>query len=184
MNRDDALALMERHIQTDNLRKHCLAVEAAMRAYAQKFGADEELWSVVALVHDHDWEEAPDTHPQAGADRLKQLGYSDEVVDAVLSHADYTGVPRQTLLDKTLYAVDELTGLLTAVALVRPSKSLLDVDLAAVKKKWKDKAFARGAKREDIAAGAAELGVPLDEHIEFVLAAMKGKAAELGLAGS
>lgn len=165
----------------DNLRKHALAVEIAMRAYAKRFGEDEERWAVTGLLHDMDYEKHPDMseHPKVGVAALRELGYPEDVLNAILGHASL--VPRDTLLAKALYAVDELTGFITAVALVRPSKKLAEVTLKSVKKKWKAKAFARGCDRDEMARGAEELGVPLDEHIAFVLAAMQEQADILGL---
>ena len=192
MNREQAWALVSEFTQNLNLVKHALAVEAAMRAYARRYGEDEELWGIVGLIHDFDYErfsdlgeDTPDhqRHTFAGARILRERGWPEEIVEGVLSHADYAGVPRDTRLKKTLYAVDELTGLIIAVALVRPSKSILDVKVKSVRKKWKDKAFARGANRADIEKGAEELGVELWEHVGIVLEAMKGVAADLGLAG-
>jgi putative nucleotidyltransferase with HDIG domain len=188
MNRDEALSIVREYTKNENLVKHMLAVEAAMRAYARRYGEDEETWGIVGLLHDFDWEVhpdvAPDGHPAAGAPILRERGVPEDIIRSILSHAtEVTGVERTTTMDRALYAVDELTGLITAVALVRPSRSLYDVDVAAVQKKWKDKAFARGAKREDIERGAADLGVPRDEHIGVVLKAMQGIAGELGLAG-
>jgi len=188
MDREEALSIVREYTKNDNLIKHMLAVEAAMRAYARRYGEDEDTWGVVGLLHDFDWEihpdVSPDSHPAAGAPLLRERGVSEDIIRSILSHAtEVTGVERTTLMDRALYAVDELTGLITAVALVRPSRSIYDVDLAAIKKKWKDKAFARGANREDIARGAEELGVPLNEHIEVVLKAMQGIAPELGLEG-
>jgi putative nucleotidyltransferase with HDIG domain len=189
-SRADALALVHEWTQSHSLRGHMLAVEAAMRAYAARSGADPELWGITGLVHDFDYERFPNAdqkpdaeHPSEGVKHLRSLGYPDEVCDAILGHARYTGVPRVTPLAKTLFAVDELCGLVTATALVRPSKSVLDVDVRSVQKKFKDKAFARGVSREDIVDGAAELGVALDEHIGVVIGALQGAAAELGLAG-
>lgn len=188
INREQALNIVREFTKNGNLVKHMLAVEAAMRAYARRYGEDEETWGIVGLLHDFDWEihpeVGPDSHPAAGAPLLRQRGVPEEIIRSILSHAtETTGVERTTTMDRALYAVDELTGLITAVALVRPSRSLHDVDVAAVQKKWKDKAFARGARREDIERGAAELGVPLDEHIAVVLKAMQGIADELGLGG-
>jgi predicted hydrolase (HD superfamily) len=156
-------------------------VETAMKWYARKFGADENLWGNIGLVHDFAYEKFPDQHPQRDGEILKELGWSDELVRVIWSHGDALNIPRVTPLEKTLYAVDELTGLIIAVALVRPSKKLADVDVASVKKKWKDKAFARGVNRADIERGAADLGVPLDEHIGNVLEALKGSAEILGV---
>jgi len=167
-----------------------LAVEACVRAYARKFGADEELWGLAALLHDFDYERwpnndhAPDReHPAAGAKILREHGYSEELIRAVLSHAHYTGVLRQTQLEHTLFACDELAGFLTACAYVRPSKSILDLEASSVKKRMKDRAFARGVNREDVIQGAEELGVPLEEHIAFCIAAMREQADALGLRG-
>lgn len=167
--------------ESDNLRKHALAVEIAMRAYARRFGEDEERWGITGLLHDMDYEKHPDLseHPQVGVAALRELGYPDDVLDAILGHASL--VPRETLMAKALYAVDELTGFITAVALVRPSKKIAEVKLSSVKKKWKSKGFAAGCDREEMARGAEELGIPLDEHITFVLEAMKEKASVLGL---
>jgi predicted hydrolase (HD superfamily) len=167
-----------------------LAVESAMRAYAKRNGEDAEKWGITGLVHDFDYERFPNDaqaadaeHPSEGVRHLRKLGYPDDICEAILGHARYTGVPRVTLLAKTLFAVDELCGLVTATALVRPSKSVLEVEVKSVQKKFKDKAFARGVSREDITDGAAELGVPIDEHIGVVIGALQGIAAELGLAG-
>jgi len=185
MTRQDAWALLTEFTKNPNLIKHALAVEAAMRAYARKFGEDEEKWGIVGLIHDFDYEQHPslEEHPFAGAKILEERGWPKDIIKAVLAHADHTGVKRESLMEKALFAVDELTGLIVAVALVRPTKSILDVTVESVKKKWKEKSFAAGVKREDIERGAQELGVPLDEHIGVVLEAMKGIASELGLAG-
>ena len=188
-DRQDAWNLVCEYTQNINLRRHMLAVEAAMRAYARHFGEDEELWGLVGLLHDFDYERFPDIatdgHPNVGAPIMRERGYDEMVVRAVLSHAtEVTGVERQTRLEHTLYAVDELTGLITAVALVRPSKDIRDVEVKSVRKKWKDKVFAAGVHREDIEAGAAALGVDLWEHVGVVLAAMQGIAGELGLDGN
>ncbi len=187
--REEAWKLLTEYTQTPNLLHHALAVEAAMRAYARHFGADEELWAVVGLIHDFDYERYPDLgpegHPLKGVAILRELGWPEEVVRAVQAHApDITGVQPESLLEKALYASDELTGLITAVALVRPSKSILDVEVKSIKKKWKDRAFAAGAKREDIERGAALLGIPLDEHIGIVLRGMQEQAEALGLKGA
>ncbi len=184
--RQDAWELVCRYTKSENLRKHMLAVEAAMRAYARRFGEDEELWGIVGLLHDFDYEQHPTLpdHPLKGAEILRAEGWPEEVITAILSHAEGTGVPRTTRLHHALYAVDELTGLITAVALVRPSKDIRDVTLKSIKKKWKDRRFAAGVKREEIEAGARDLGIPLDEHIAFVLQAMQAHAEELGLAGT
>jgi predicted hydrolase (HD superfamily) len=169
------------------LLKHALSLEAAMRAYAPKFGGDPEEWGIVGLVHDFDYERYPSAeagHPFKGGEVLKAKGYPDHVVKAVLSHADYSGIPRETPMEKVLFACDELCGFITAAALVRPSKSVLDLEASSVRKRMKDKAFARQVKREDILKGAAELGVDLNEHITFVIQAMRGAADALGLRGT
>lgn len=184
MNREEALALLREYTKNENLVKHGLAVEAAMRAYARKFGEDEEKWAVVGLIHDFDYEAYPEQHPEGGARILRERGYPEDVIYAVRAHGDHLGLVRRSPMDKTLFAVDELTGFITAVALVRPSKSLADVDVAAVKKKFKDKAFARGVHREDIFQGVEEMGVDLDEHVAFVIEAMRLVAPALGLAGT
>ncbi len=191
MNRDDAWKLLCEYTQSDSLRKHMLAVEACVRAYARKFGEDENLWGITALLHDFDYERWPndahhptEEHPYEGSKILREKGYPEELIRAILSHADYTGVPRVSKLEHTLYACDELAGFLTACALVKPSKSIHDVEAPSVKKKLKDKAFARGVNRNDVINGAQELGVPLEEHITFCVAAMRGIAAELGLQGT
>jgi putative nucleotidyltransferase with HDIG domain len=185
-NREEAWKLLCEYTQSENLRKHALAVEACVRAYARKFGGDEALWGVTALLHDFDYEKYPNApdHPLEGSKILRARGYPEELVQAILSHADYTNVPRETPLQKALFACDELAGFITAVTLVRPSKSLADVAVKSVKKKFKDKAFARTVKREDIYRGTAELGVDLEEHIAFCLEAMRGIADRLGLAGN
>jgi putative nucleotidyltransferase with HDIG domain len=182
ISRDQAWALLTEFTTTPVLLRHALAVEAAMRAQAERSGADPEYWGVVGLLHDFDYEQHPtaEEHPFAGAEILRQRGYPDLAED-ILSHATYGGVPRDTPLRKALYAVDELSGFLTAVTLVRPSKSLSDVEPASVRKKMKDKAFARAVNREDIVNGASELGVDLDEHIRFVAASLKPVAGDLGL---
>jgi putative nucleotidyltransferase with HDIG domain len=183
LTRDDVLALLHEYTKSENLRKHALAVEAAVRAYASKYGADEEKWAITGLIHDFDYEmypSAPD-HPSKGSEILRERGFPEDIRRAILGHADYMGVPRDTQMAKCLYACDELCGLITAVALVRPSKKLADVEVSSVKKKMKDKAFARSVSREDIEKGATELGVNLDEHIKVVLDAMKGIANDLGL---
>jgi putative nucleotidyltransferase with HDIG domain len=189
--RDDAWKLLCQYTQSENLRKHMLAVEACVRAYARKHGADENLWGIVGLLHDFDYERwpnndhAPDReHPAEGAKILREQGYGEEIIRAILSHAEYSGVPRQTALEHTLFACDELAGFLTACAYVRPSKSILDLEVSSVKKRMKDKAFARGVSREDVIKGAQELGVPLDEHIAFCIAAMREQADALGLRGT
>jgi putative nucleotidyltransferase with HDIG domain len=188
MNRDDAMALVNEYTENQNLVKHMLCVEAAMRWYARKYGEDEELWGAVGLVHDFDYERWPNNeqhptegHPTTGVNILREKGWSDEACNAVLSHGTYTGQPRDTLMAKTLYACDELTGLVVATALVRPSKKLAEVNVKSVKKKWKDKGFAKGVNRQDIAEGAEDLGVPIDEHIANVIEAMQAASDELGL---
>lgn len=190
LSRADALALMHEYTASDSLRKHMLAVEGAMRAYATRFAEDEEAWGLAGLLHDFDYERwpndahAPDQeHPAEGVRILRARGVPEPVLEAILGHATYTGVPRRTPMAKALFAVDELTGLITATALVRPSRSLNDVDVRSVQKKMKDKAFARGCNREDIVQGAADLGVDLPEHIQFVLDAMRARADLLGLGG-
>jgi putative nucleotidyltransferase with HDIG domain len=190
-SRDDALTLMHEYTASDSLRKHMYSVEAAMRAYAQHYGEDVERWGLAGLMHDFDYERWPNAahspteeHPAAGVRVLRERGYPEDVLEAILGHASYSGVPRVTRMAKTLFAVDELTGLVTATALVRPSKSVLEVDARSVRKKMKDKAFARGVSREDVVTGAAELGVDLDEHIAFVIGAMQRSADAIGLAGA
>jgi putative nucleotidyltransferase with HDIG domain len=186
MDRNQAWEILCEFTKSDNLRKHALAVEACLVAYARKFGEDEQKWSVTALLHDFDWEihpQAPD-HPLKGEPILAARGVSEEIRRAILSHATYTGVPRQSLLEKALFACDELAGFLTAVAYVKPGRSIHEVEVDSVKRKLKDKAFARSVNREDIRNGAAELGVPLEEHIRFCIDAMRARAAELGLDGA
>jgi putative nucleotidyltransferase with HDIG domain len=189
--RDDAWKLLCEYTQSESLRKHMLAVEACVRAYARKNGADEELWGLAALLHDFDYERWPNNahaadqeHPAEGAKILRQLGYSEEIIRAILSHADYSGVPRQSSLERTLFACDELAGFLTACSYIRPSKSILDLEVDSVKKRLKDKAFARGVSRDDVRKGAEELGVPLEEHIAFCTAALRENADALGLRGN
>ncbi|HTK48173.1 MAG TPA: HD domain-containing protein [Gemmatimonadaceae bacterium] len=189
--RADALALVHEYTASPSLRAHMLAVEAAMRAYASRFGEDAERWGLTGLVHDFDYERWPndahsptEEHPAEGVRILRARGWPEDILEAILGHANYSGVPRTTRLAKTLFAVDELTGLVTATALVRPSRSVHEVDARSVRKKMKDKAFARGVSREDVLAGADALGVDLDEHIAVVVAAMQGSAEALGLAGS
>jgi putative nucleotidyltransferase with HDIG domain len=186
MTRDEALALVREYVKNDNLVKHMLAVEAAMHFYAEKFSEDIEQWSVVGLLHDFDWEIHPtlEGHPLAGEPILRERGVPEEIIHAVMSHADHTGIPRLTRMEKALYACDEITGLVTAVALVRPSRSLLDLEPSSVKKKWKDKAFAAGANREEIARAAGEFGIELWEHVGNVIVAMRRIAPELGLVGN
>ncbi|HBX69727.1 MAG TPA: HAD family hydrolase [Chloroflexi bacterium] len=185
MNREEALAIVNEYIKNENLLRHMLAVEAAMRFYAQIFEEDEELWGLTGLLHDFDWEIHPtlDEHPQAGEPLLRERGVPDEIIRAVLSHADHTGIPRDSVMEKALFACDEITGLITAVALVRPSRSLADLEVKSVKKKWKDKAFAAGANRDEIEQGAREFGIELWEHVGNVIIAMRRIAPDLGLAG-
>ena len=185
-DRAAAWELLTEFTRSESLRKHALAVEACMRAYASKFGADAELWGVVGLIHDFDYEKYPSAqeHPYKGNEILKERGYSDDIRRAIMSHAEYTGVSRDTPMEKALFACDELAGFITACALVKPGKSLAEVDAKSVRKKMKDKAFARSVSRDDITNGARDLGVDLDEHIAFCTEAMKGIAGELGLAGN
>jgi putative nucleotidyltransferase with HDIG domain len=185
MNREVAWGLLTEFTLSESLRKHAMAVEACMKAYARKLGEDEELWGVVGLLHDFDYEKYPsaEEHPFKGVEILKERGVSEEIQRAILSHADYTGVKPESRMEKTLFACDELAGLITATALVKPSKSLLEVDAKSVRKRMKDKAFARSVSREDIINGAADLGVDLDEHITFCIEAMRTVADELGLMG-
>jgi len=185
-DRDAAWGLLTEFTRSESLRKHALAVEACMRAYARKLAADENLWGVVALLHDFDYDQFPsrEDHPYKGNQILKERGYSDEIRKAIMSHAEYTGVPRETPMEKALFACDELAGFLTACALVKPGKSLAEVEAKGVRKKMKDKAFARSVSRDDIIHGAADLGVDLEEHIAFCIEAMKAIAPELGLDGS
>jgi len=189
-SRADTLTLMHEYTASESLRKHMLAVEGAMRAYARKFGEDEERWGITGLIHDFDYEKFPnnahsptDEHPAEGVRVLKSKGYPDDILQAILGHAHYTNTPRESRMAKTLFAVDELTGLITATALVRPSKSVHEVEAKSVRKKMKDKAFARGVNRDDVINGASELGVDLDEHITFVIEAMQARSADLGLSG-
>ena len=185
LSRDEALKIVRQYVKNENLVRHMLAVEAAMAAYAQKLApAEEEKWRVVGLLHDFDWEIHPtlEEHPIKGVEILRSLGVEEDIVRAILSHANHTGVPRQTPMEKALYACDELTGLITTVALVRPSKKIADVKIKSIKKKWKDKTFARGVNRQDIEKGALELGVDLwTEHVPLVLQAMQSIADQLDL---
>ena len=185
MNRSEALEIVHEYIQNDNLIRHMLAVEAAMRFYAGQYEQDIETWGITGLLHDFDWEIHPtlEEHPQAGAPILRSRGVPEEIVRAVLSHADHTGVKRESLMEKALYACDEVTGLIVAVALVRPSRSLYDLRAKSVKKKWKDRSFAAGANREEITQATEEFGVPLWEHVENVILAMRRIAPEIGLEG-
>jgi len=194
IDRDTAWCLLTEFTQSESLRKHALAVEACMRACSRKFGegqgdvgpSDEDLWGIVGLIHDFDYERWPslDDHPYKGNEILKQRGWPEVITRAVMSHAEYSGVPRETPMEKALFACDELAGFITAVALIKPSKSLAEVDVKSVRKRMKDKAFARKVNRDDIINGAAALGVDLDQHILLCIEAMKGIASELGLDGS
>ncbi|MEP7064961.1 MAG: HD domain-containing protein [Gemmatimonadota bacterium] len=190
-SRNDALALMHEYTASESLRAHMLSVEAAMRAYAARFGEEQERWGLTGLLHDFDYERFPndahsatDEHPAEGVRILREKGYPEDMLQAILGHATYCGVPRETQMAKALFAVDELTGLITASALVRPSRSVLDLDGRSVRKKMKDKGFARGVSREDVVQGASELGVDLDVHIQFVIEAMRPVADSIGLEGS
>lgn len=185
MNRDEALSLVREFVKNEHLIRHMLAVEAAMRFYANYYSEDPDLWGLVGLLHDYDWEIHPtlDEHPQAGAALLRERGVPEVVVRAILSHADHTGVPRESLMEKALFACDDITGLIIAVALVRPSRSLHDLKVKSVKKKWKDKAFAAGANREEIARAAAEFGIELWEHTGNVIQGLRTIAPQLGLEG-
>jgi putative nucleotidyltransferase with HDIG domain len=191
-SRADALALMQEYTASESLRKHMLSVETAMRAYAVRFGEDPERWGLAGLMHDFDYERYPNAtrsateeHPSQGVKLLRERGWPEDILDAIMGHAAYTGVPRNTRMAQALFAVDELSGLITATALVKPTKSVHDVDAKSVKKKMKDKAFAKGVSREDVMLGAQELGVDgdMDAHIQFVIDAMRGNADALGLAG-
>lgn len=189
-SRADALALMQEFTASESLRKHMLSVEAAMRAYADRFGEDPERWGLAGLIHDFDYERYPnaahsatDEHPAQGVRILRGHGWPEDILQAILGHATYCNVPRESKMARTLFAVDELTGLITATALVKPSRSVHDVDARSVKKKMKDKAFAKGVNRDDVILGAQELGVELDDHVQFVIEAMRGVADSIGLAG-
>ncbi|MGZ4820838.1 MAG: HDIG domain-containing metalloprotein [Terriglobales bacterium] len=184
-DRESAWCLLTEFTQSENLRKHALAVEACMRAYARKYGEDEEKWGVVGLIHDFDYDRWPslEKHPYRGNEILTERGWPEEIKKAVMSHAEYTGVPRESQMEKALFACDELAGFITAAALVRPDKSIHSLEAKSVKKRMKDKAFARSVSRDDITNGAAALGVELDEHIAFCIEAMKSIATELGLEG-
>lgn len=190
-SRDDALALMYEWTPSESLRAHMLAVEGAMRAYAGQFGEDVDRWALAGLMHDFDYERFPNNahaadaeHPSEGVRHLRAIGYPEDVLEAILGHAGYTGVARTSLMAKTLFAVDELCGLVTACALVRPSRSVNDLEVSSVKKKMKDKAFARGVSREDVVQGTTELGVEMDAHIAVVIGSMRERAALLGLGGT
>ena len=184
--RADAWALLTEFTAGDSLRKHALAVEAAVRGYARRFGEDEEAWGIVALIHDFDYERWPDAsdHPFRGSEILRERGWPEYMVRAILSHADYSGVPRESRLEHTLFACDELAGFITAASLVRPTKSILDLEARSVKKRMKDKAFARAVSRDDLRLGAEELELPLDEHIGNVIGFLRAEADALGLRGS
>jgi predicted hydrolase (HD superfamily) len=186
LSRDRAWGLVTEHVQGESLRKHLLAVEAAVRGYARMWGEDEDAWGFVALVHDFDYEKHPDrdNHPFRGVDILRAQGYPEWVTRAVLSHADYSGVPRQSRLEHTLFACDEMSGFVTAAALVRPSKSVLDLEASSVIKRMKDKAFARAVPRDELRRGAEELGLPLEEHITNVIRFLRERADDLGLRGT
>ena len=186
LTRDDAWALLTEYTKGESLLKHALGVEAAVRGYARRFNEDETGWGVVALLHDFDYERWPgaEDHPFRGTEILRDKGYPDWVIKAILSHADYSGVPRETLLEKTLFACDEMAGFVTAASLIRPSRSILDLEPSSVVKRMKDKAFARAVKREDLRAGAELLGLPLDQHIGNVIESMRAQADALGLRGS
>jgi len=186
MNRVEALSILHEYVTKDSLINHMLAVESAVRFYARKFNEDEELWGICGLLHDFDYEIHPDLerHPSGGAIILRERNVPEEIIQAILSHGDHSGVPRDNLLRKTLFACDEITGLITACALIRPSKSLTDLEVPSIKKKWKDKAFAAGANRDEITLGAKELGIDLWEHVNNVILAMRSIASELSLDGS
>lgn len=187
MDRPAAWALLTEYTQNESLLKHAMAVEAALRAYAPKYGGDPEEWGVVGLVHDFDYERYPSReagHPFKGGEILRARGYPEHLIQAVLSHADYSGIPRETSLQKVLFACDELCGFITAAALIRPTRSVLDLEASSVRKRMKDKAFARQVSRDDIVKGAQQLGVDLNEHIAFVIQAMRSVADELGLRGT
>jgi len=183
MDRGQTLEFLARHVKTEMLMKHLLTVEAAMRGYARKHGEDEDRWGIAGLLHDFDWEicPTPESHPSFGAGILRQHGYPEDIIRAVLTHGDHTGIPRQSRMEHTLYAVDELSGFIRAVALVRPSKSLDEVTPQSVRRKMKDKAFARDVNRDDITKGAQEMGIELDEHIAFIVESMKPVAAQIDL---
>ncbi len=183
MDRATANLVVEEHVESDSLRRHLFAVETCMRAYARKKGEDEETWGIAGLLHDFDWESCPtpESHPTFGAEILRARGFPEEIVRAVLSHGNHTGIARETMMEKALFACDELSGFVTAVALVRPTKSLSDTKVNSVKRKMKDKAFAKSVSRDDMRQGAAELGVELDDLISFVIEALKPVAPQLGL---
>ncbi len=184
LNRDNTLEFLGRHVKTDMLMKHLLSVEASMRGYARRFSEDEERWAIAGLLHDFDWEicPTPESHPTYGAEILRGAGYPEDIIRAVLTHGEHTGIPRESLMEHTLFAVDELSGFVRAVALVRPNKSLEEVTARSVRRKMKDKAFAKDVNRTDIQKGADELGVDLDEHIAFIVDSMKPVSVRIGLA--
>jgi len=186
MNREEGYAIVKEYVQNENLIRHMLSVEAVMRFYAEKYNEAVDLWGLTGLLHDFDWEIHPDLaqHPQDGAPILRERGVPEQVITAIQSHADHTGVPRQSLMEKALYACDEITGLIVAVALVRPSRSLYDLKVKSVKKKWKDRAFAAGADRDEIEQAVEEFGVPLWEHTSNVILAMRGIAPQINLEGN
>jgi putative nucleotidyltransferase with HDIG domain len=186
LDREQAWNILCEFTKSEGLRKHALAVETCVAAYARKYGEDEQKWSLTALLHDFDWEVHPtlEEHPQKGEPILAERGVPEEIRRAILSHATHTGVPRQSPLEKTLYACDELAGFITAISYVKPNRSVFEVDVSSVKKKMKDKAFARSVNRQDVVEGAADLGVSLEEHIDFCIKAMQERAEELGLKGT
>jgi putative nucleotidyltransferase with HDIG domain len=186
MNREEALSLVREFVKNEGLVRHMLSVETAMRFYAEKYGEDVETWGLIGLLHDFDWEIHPtlEHHPQSGSAILRERGVSEEIIQDILSHADHTGVPRDTIRRKAIAACDEVTGLVTAVALVRPSKSIYDLEASSVKKKWKDKAFAAGTNREEMEHAAKDLGIEIWEHVGNVITAMRRIAPELGLVGN
>jgi predicted hydrolase (HD superfamily) len=186
LSRDAAWSLLTEWTKSESLRKHALAVEAAVRGYARKFGANEDEWGIVGLLHDFDYERYPtlDNHPFRGCEELQRRGYPEWVTRAILSHAQYSGVPRESPLEKSLFACDEMAGFVTAASLVRPSKSVLDLEAASVIKRMKDKAFSKGVSRDDLRQGAEELGLPLDEHVTNVITFLRERADALGLRGS
>jgi putative nucleotidyltransferase with HDIG domain len=186
INREGAWSLLTEYTQSESLRKHALSVEACMRAYARRYGGDEAVWGIAGLLHDFDYEKfpTPEEHPFVGNKILREHGYPEEILRAILSHANYSGVTRESKMEKALFACDELAGLITAATLVKPTKNIADLDAGSVRRKMKDKAFAKTVSREDITSGAADLGVELDEHITFCIEAMRSIAGELGLDGS
>ena len=185
MDREQTIGFLRQHVKTEMLMKHLLTVEASMRGYASRYGEDEDRWGIAGLLHDFDWEicPTPEDHPTFGSKILRQQGYPEDIIRAVLTHGDHTGIPRESLMEHTLFAVDELSGFIRAVALVRPSKSLDDVTPGSVRRKMRDKGFAKDVNREDIIKGAEELGVDLDEHISFIVESMKPIAGQIDLKG-